>query len=87
MGHEVDDWLSLATDRSYIPLGSLVAYGVNAPDERRGSVPLRGIGFAQDVGGPSSATVSTFSAAVMRGPITWPAHLDAKGPAWVLLAR
>ena len=50
MGHEVDDWLSLATDRSYIPLGSLVAYGVNAPDERRGSVPLRGIGFAQALG-------------------------------------
>ena len=32
MGQVVDDWLSLATDRKYIPLGAVVAYGVNAPD-------------------------------------------------------
>lgn len=46
MGHEVDDWLSLATDRKYIPLGAVLAYGVNVPDTKRGSLPLRGIGFA-----------------------------------------
>ena len=51
MGQVVDDWLSLATDRTFIPLGSIVAYGVNIPDQRRGKYPLRGIGFAQDVGG------------------------------------
>ena len=51
MGQVVDDWLSLATDRKYIPLGAVVAYGVNAPDPDYGTIPLRGIGFAQDVGG------------------------------------
>ena len=56
MGQVVDDWLSLATDRKYIPLGAVVAYGVNAPDPDYGTIPLRGIGFAQDVAGPSSVT-------------------------------
>ena len=87
MGHEVDDWLSLATDRSYIPLGSLVAYGVNAPDERRGSVPLRGIGFAQDVGGAIKRNrIDIFCGGDARANYV-ASHLDAKGPAWVLLAR
>ena len=87
MGHEVDDWLSLATVRSFIPLGSLVAYGVNAPDERRGSVPLRGIGFAQDVGGAIKRNrIDIFCGGEARATYV-ASHLDAKGPAWVLLAR
>lgn len=80
MGHEVDDWLSLATDRSYIPLGSLVAYGVNAPDERRGSVPLRGIGFAQDVGGAIKRNrIDIFCGGDARANYV-ASHLDAQGP-------
>lgn len=87
MGHTVDDWLSLAVDRGFIPLGSIVAYGVNAPDEKRGEVPLRGIGFAQDVGGAIKRNrIDIFCGGNERANYV-ASHLDAKGPAWVLLAR
>lgn len=87
MGHTVDDWLSLATDRSYIPLGAVVAYGVNIPDEKLGSVPLRGIGFAQDVGGAIKRNrIDIFCGGTGRANYV-ASHLDAHGPAWVLLAR
>lgn len=87
MGHTVDDWLSLATDRGYIPLGAVVAYGVNIPDETFGSVPLRGIGFAQDVGGAIKRNrIDIFCGGNERANYV-ASHLDAHGPAWVLLAR
>lgn len=87
MGHEVDDWLSLAVDRKYIPLGAVLAYGVNTPDEKHGSLPLRGIGFAQDVGGAiKGKRVDIFCGGDQRANYV-ASHLDAKGPAWVLVAR
>lgn len=87
MGYQVDDWLTLATDRGFIPLGSIVAYGVNVPDEARGRVPLRGIGFAQDVGGAIKRNrIDIFCGGDDRANYV-ASHLDAKGPAWVLLAR
>lgn len=87
MGYEVDKWLSLATARNFIPLGTVVAYGVNAPDQSRGSVPLRGIGFAQDVGGAIKGNrIDIFCGSDERANYV-ASHLDAKGPAWLLLAR
>lgn len=87
MGHTVDDWLSLATDRNYIPLGSVVAYGVNIPDQKKGTVPLRGIGFAQDVGGAIKRNrIDIFCGGDERANYV-ASFLDAKGPAWILLAR
>lgn len=87
MGHVVDDWLSLATDRNFIPLGSVVAYGVNAPDEKQGQVPLRGIGFAQDVGGAIKRNrIDIFCGGDDRANYV-ASFLDAKGPAWILLAK
>ena len=87
MGHTVDDWLSLATDRGYIPLGAVVAYGVNIPDETFGSVPLRGIGFAQDVGGAIKRNRIDIFCGGNEHANYVASHLDAHGPAWVLLAR
>ena len=87
MGYQVDDWLTLATDRSFIPLGSIVAYGVNIPDETKGKMPLRGIGLAQDVGGAIKRNrIDIFCGGDQRANYV-ASHLDAKGPAWVLLAR
>lgn len=87
MGHTVDDWMSLATDRKYIPLGSIVAFGVNIPDEKRGVTPLRGIGFAQDVGGAIKRNrIDIFCGSSQRSNYV-ASHLDAKGPAWILLAK
>lgn len=86
-GQVVDEWLSLATDRTFIPLGSVVAYGVNIPDQQRGKVPLRGIGFAQDVGGAIKKNrIDVFCGGEERGNYV-ASHLDARGPAWVLLAK
>lgn len=87
MGQVVDDWLSLATDRKYIPLGAVVAYGVNAPDPDFGTIPLRGIGFAQDVGGAIKRNrIDIFCGGGDRANYV-ASHLDAHGPAWVLVAR
>lgn len=87
MGQVVDDWLSLATDRKYIPLGTVVAYGVNAPDPDYGTIPLRGIGFAQDVGGAIKRNrIDIFCGGGERANYV-ASHLDAHGPAWVLVAR
>ncbi len=86
MGQVVDDWLSLATDRKYIPLGAVVAYGVNAPDPDYGTIPLRGIGFAQDVGGAIKRNrIDIFCGGERANYVA--SHLDAHGPAWVLVAR
>ncbi|MDR2055138.1 MAG: MltA domain-containing protein [Desulfovibrio sp.] len=87
MGHEVDAWLSIATSRDHIPLGAVVAYGVNVPDQRHGRVPLRGIGFAQDVGGAIKGNrIDIFCGSDERAGYV-ASHLDAKGPAWVLTAN
>lgn len=87
MGYVVDDWMSLATDRSFLPLGSVVAYGVNAPDPDFGTIPLRGIGLAQDVGGAIKRNrIDIFCGGGYRGNYV-ASHLDARGPAWVLVAR
>ena len=87
MGHVVDEWLSLATDRKFIPLGAVVAYGVNTPQEDGPPLPLRGIGFAQDVGGAIKRNrIDIFCGSGQRANYV-ASHLDASGPAWVLLAR
>lgn len=87
MGHTIDAWQSLATSRSFIPLGSVVAYGVNIPDEKRGTVPLRGIGLSQDVGGAIKGNrIDIFCGSDYRANYV-ASHLDASGPAWILLAK
>lgn len=87
MGHTVDDWLSLATDRQFIPLGAVVAYGVNAPREDGGPTALRGLGFAQDVGGAIKKNrIDIFCGSDQHANFV-ASHLDASGPAWVLVAK
>lgn len=87
MGFEVQDWVSLATDRSVIPLGSIVAYGVNIPDASRTSQPLRGIGLAQDVGGAIKRNRIDIYCGTSERSNYVASFLDAKGPAWILLAK
>ena len=87
MGYELAPWASLATDRTVIPLGSVVAYGVNIPDQKRGEVPLRAVGVAQDVGGAIKKNrIDIFCGAGFDGEYV-ASHLDKRGPAWVLVAR
>ncbi|MBR4745943.1 MAG: MltA domain-containing protein [Desulfovibrio sp.] len=87
MGYQVDDWLSLATDPRYIPLGAVVAFGVNAPDPQTGRFPLRGIGFAQDTGGAiKKDRIDIYAGGSDRGNYV-ASFLDASGPAWVLVRR
>lgn len=87
MGATVDDWISLAVDRSNIPLGAVVAYGVNMPDEKNGVYPARGIGLAQDVGGAIKKNrIDIFCGGDDRANYV-ASHLDASGPAWVLMAK
>ncbi len=87
MGTVVDPMLSLASDRKYIPLGSIVAFGVNIPDLLTGSKPLRAIGFPQDVGG--AIKNNRFDIFMGGGKVAeyTASHLDAAGPAWVLVSK
>lgn len=87
MGYQVDDWLSLATDPGFLPLGAVVAYGVNAPDPQIGRYPLRGIGFAQDTGGAIKRNrIDIYAGGDDRANYV-ASFLDAGGPAWVLVRR
>lgn len=87
IGQKVDDWLSLATDRNFLPLGGIVAYGVNAPDPDYARFPLRGIGFAQDTGGAIKRNrIDIYCGGSDRANYV-ASFLDASGPAWILLKR
>ncbi|MBQ7585475.1 MAG: MltA domain-containing protein [Desulfovibrionaceae bacterium] len=87
LGNVLDDFRSLATDRSYIPLGSLVAYGVNLPDQKRGKLGHRGIGFALDVGGAIKKNrIDIYCGSDERANYV-ASFLDANGPAWILVAK
>ncbi len=87
MGTVIEPWLSIATDRKFIPLGSVVAYGVNLPLENGSKQPLRGIGFSQDVGGAIKRNrIDIFTGGGEAAAYT-AYHLDAKGPAWVLVSK
>jgi membrane-bound lytic murein transglycosylase A len=87
MGAPVHPWVSLAVSRPFIPLGAVVAYGVNLPEAAGGSLPFRGIGLAQDVGGAIKGNrIDIFCGEGARAAHI-AGHLDAQGEAWVLLAK
>jgi membrane-bound lytic murein transglycosylase A len=87
MGAPVHPWVSLAVSRPFIPLGAVVAYGVNLPEETGGNRPLRGIGLAHDVGGAIKGNrIDIFCGEGARAAHI-AGHLDAQGEAWVLLAK
>jgi membrane-bound lytic murein transglycosylase A len=87
MGVTIEPWTSIATDREVIPLGSVVAYGVNIPDLARGEAPLRAIGLAQDVGGAiKNNRIDIFCGPGEEGEYV-ASRLDKRGPAWILVAK
>jgi membrane-bound lytic murein transglycosylase A len=87
MGALVDEWMSLAVDRNYVPLGAVLAFGMNMKDVGNTITPMRGIGFSQDVGGAIKRNrIDLFCGASERAEYV-ASKLDAKGPAWVLVAK
>ncbi len=87
MGRVLDPLRSLATDRKFIPLGALVAYGVNVPHVLLGTSPLRGLAFTQDVGGAIKG--NRFDIFMGHGPVAEfrASHLQSHGIAWVLVSK
>ena len=87
MGYALEPWVSLATDRAIIPLGALVAYAVNIPDQNTDQAPLRAIGLAQDVGGAIKKNrIDIFCGLGDEGEYV-ASRLDQHGPAWILVAK
>ena len=83
----VDDYISLAVDRTFLPLGGIVAFGVNVPDQTYTTAPLRGIGLAQDTGGAIKRNrIDIYCGSGDRANYI-ASNLDAAGPAWLLLKR
>ncbi len=86
-GAVMRQWVSLATDKKVIPLGAVVAYGVNIPHEEQKEVALRAIGLAQDVGGAIKKNrIDVFCGADEFGEYV-SGKLDKSGPAWVLVSK
>ncbi len=83
----VDDYVSLAVDRKFLPLGGIVAFGVNIPDQTYIQAPLRGLGLAQDTGGAIKRNrIDIYCGSGDRANYI-ASNLDAAGPAWLLLKR
>ena len=87
MGYSLSPWASIATDRTVIPLGSVVAYGVNIPDRQHGEIPLRAIGLAQDVGGAIKRNRIDIFCGSGEANEYVAFKLDKRGPAWILIAK
>ena len=87
MGYSLSPWASIATDRTVLPLGSVVAYGVNIPDRQHGEVPLRAIGLAQDVGGAIKRNRIDIFCGSGEDNEYVAFKLDKRGPAWMLIAK
>ncbi len=87
MGRVLDPLRSLATDRKFIPLGALVAYGVNLPHMLLGTSPMRGLAFTQDVGGAIKG--NRFDIFMGHGAVAEfrASHLQSHGIAWMLVSK
>jgi membrane-bound lytic murein transglycosylase A len=87
MGGLLTPWVSLAVDRSLLPLGAVVAFSVQAPSPGGQERRLAGLGLAQDAGGAiKGRRLDLFCGSGDEAAYT--AHrLHAPGEAWLLLAR
>ena len=86
MGRPLTPWVSLATDRSVLPSGALVAFSTPVPQTAGGGA-VTGLGLAQDTGGAIKGyRIDLFCGAGERAAAV-AGHLDAPGPAWLLLPR
>lgn len=85
-GRPLTPWVSLATDRSVLPSGALVAFSAPVPQPAGGGA-VTGLGLAQDTGGAIKGyRIDLFCGAGDRAAAV-AGHLDAPGPAWLLLPR
>lgn len=88
MGRPLMPWVSLAVDRSVIPLGAITAFAVDVPGGGgAGAASLHGLGLAQDTGGAIKGhRIDLFCGAGERAKAV-AGHLDARGQVWLLLPR
>ncbi len=87
MGRVLTPLASLASDRRFIPLGAVVAYGLEMPHILLGKAPMRGLASTQDVGGAikgnrcdifmGGGPIAEYSASLLHN----------HGIAWVLISK
>ncbi len=87
MGRVLTPRASLASDRKFIPLGAIVAYGLEMPHVLLGKAPMRGIASTQDVGGAIKGNRCDIF--MGGGPIAeyTASLLHNHGVAWVLVSK
>lgn len=84
--------VSLAVDRTTFPLGSVMLFSTPYPQTKDGggmahSGELRGIGLAQDTGGAIKLRRVDIFCGSGESAAQEAGHLNAKGPAWLLVPR
>ncbi|MBG3875873.1 transglycosylase [Desulfovibrio oxamicus] len=85
-GRPLTPWVSLATDRSVLPSGALLAFSAPVPQPAGGGA-VTGLGLAQDTGGAIKGYRIDLFCGAGDHAATVAGHLDAPGPAWLLLPR
>ncbi|SIO32404.1 murein transglycosylase A [Halodesulfovibrio marinisediminis] len=92
MGQPLTPRVSLATDPSFIPLGSMFLFDVPLPEkDEKGAFQygdsLKGLGLAQDTGGAIKKHHLDFFSGYGEDA-TWIAgHMNTKGAVWLLLPK
>lgn len=87
MGALLTPWVSLAVDRNLLPLGSLVAYTVDAPFPDGVTRPVHSLGLAQDTGGAVKGRRIDIYCGAGEAAAYTAGHLNTPGVAWLLLAK
>ncbi len=87
MGRVLTPLASLASDRRFIPLGAIVAYGLEMPHILLGKTPMRGLASTQDVGGAIKGNRCDIF--MGGGPVAeyTASLLHNHGVAWVLISK
>jgi Membrane-bound lytic murein transglycosylase len=87
MGRPLTPWVSVATDRSVLPHGSLAFLITPLPREDRGETPFYALVLPQDRGGAIKRNRMDIFCGAGKGAEFVAGHLDARGAVYILVKQ